>query len=50
MVGIPNEKGEWPVIDGEWHALGWRDRVGNNFEMYNFSVRNYTSNGVLVEG
>ena len=50
LVGIPNEKGEWPVIDGEGTRSDGVIASGNNFEMYNFSVKNYTSNGVLVEG
>lgn len=50
LVGIPNEKGEWPVIDGEGTRADGVIASGNNFEMYNFAVKNYTSNGVLVEG
>ncbi|HQV95413.1 MAG TPA: parallel beta-helix domain-containing protein [Anaerolineales bacterium] len=50
LVGIPNDKGEWPVIDGEGARSDGVIASGNNFEMYNFAVKNYTSNGVLVEG
>ncbi|MBK9926073.1 MAG: right-handed parallel beta-helix repeat-containing protein [Anaerolineales bacterium] len=50
LVGIPNNKGEWPVIDGEGTRSDGVIASGNNFEMYNFAVKNYTSNGVLVEG
>lgn len=50
LVGIPNEKGEWPVFDGEGTRSDGVVASGNNFEMYNFAVKNYTSNGVLVEG
>ncbi len=50
LVGIPNENGDWPVIDGEGTRSDGVIASGNNFEMYNFSVMNYTSNGVLVEG
>ncbi len=50
LVGIPNDKGEWPVIDGEGTRSDGVIASGNNFEMYNFAVKNYTSNGVLVEG
>lgn len=50
FVGIPNEAGEWPAFDGEGTRSDGVIASGNNFEMYNFSVRNYTSNGVLVEG
>jgi len=50
LVGIPNDKGEWPIIDGEGTRSDGVIASGNNFEMYNFAVKNYTSNGVLVEG
>jgi len=50
LFGIPNEKGEWPVIDGEGTRSDGVIASGNNFEMAFFSVKNYTSNGVLVEG
>lgn len=50
LIGIPNEKGEWPVIDGEGTRADGVIASGNNFEMANFAVKNYTSNGVLVEG
>ena len=50
LIGIPNEKGEWPVLDGEGTRSDGVIASGNNFEMAFFSVKNYTSNGVLVEG
>ena len=50
LVGIPNEAGEWPVFDGEGTRSDGVIASGNNFEMYNFAVKNYTANGVLVEG
>lgn len=50
MIGIPNENGDWPVIDGEGTRSDGVIASGNNFEMAYFDVRNYTSNGVLVEG
>jgi parallel beta-helix repeat protein len=50
LLGIPNDKGEWPVIDGEGKRSDGVIASGNNFEMAFFSVKNYTSNGVLVEG
>ena len=50
LVGIPNDKGEWPIIDGEGTRSDGVIASGNNFEMAYFSVKNYTSNGVLVEG
>ncbi len=50
FVGIPNDKGEWPVFDGEGFRADGVVSSGNNFEMAFFAVKNYTSNGVLVEG
>ena len=50
LIGIPNEQGEWPVLDGEGTRSDGVIASGNNFEMAFFSVKNYTSNGVLVEG
>jgi cytochrome c peroxidase len=50
LIGIPNEQGEWPVIDGEGTRSDGVIASGNKFEMAFFDVKNYTSNGVLVEG
>lgn len=50
FFGIPNEKGEWPVIEGDGVKSDGVIASGNNFEMAFFAVQNYTSNGVLVEG
>jgi parallel beta-helix repeat protein len=50
LVGLPNDKGEWPILDGEGIRSDGVIASGNNFEMHNFAVKNYLSNGVLVEG
>ncbi len=50
LIGVPNDKGEPPILDGEGKLADGVIASGNNFEMANFHVRNYTSNGVLVEG
>lgn len=50
FFGIPNDKGEWPVIEGEGTGSDGVIASGNNFEMAFFQVKNFTSNGVLVEG
>ncbi|HNN14284.1 MAG TPA: parallel beta-helix domain-containing protein [Anaerolineales bacterium] len=50
FFGIPNEAGEWPVIEGEGTGSDGVIASGNNFEMAFFQVKNFTSNGVLVEG
>jgi cytochrome c peroxidase len=50
FLGIPNEQGEWPVIEGEGTGSDGVIASGNDFEMGFFAVKNFTSNGVLVEG
>lgn len=50
LMGVPNDKGDWPVIDGDGTRSDGVIASGNNFEMAFFSVMNHTSNGVLVEG
>ncbi len=50
LRGVPNDKGEWPILDGEGRLADGVIASGNNFELANFHIRNYTDNGVLVEG
>lgn len=50
LHGIPAEDGAWPVLDGQGALADGVIASGNNFEMAFFEVRNYTDNGVLVEG
>ena len=50
FFGIPNEKGEWPIIEGNGTGSDGVIASGNNFEMAFFQVKNFTSNGVLIEG
>ncbi|MBK8902150.1 MAG: right-handed parallel beta-helix repeat-containing protein [Anaerolineaceae bacterium] len=50
LRGIPNEAGEWPIFDGEGVRTEAVIASGNNFTVGNLHVRNYTDNGVLVEG
>jgi parallel beta-helix repeat protein len=50
LIGIPNEAGEWPILDGEGRLANGVASSGNHFEAANFRVRNFTGNGVLVEG
>lgn len=50
LIGVPNESGEWPVLDGQGKLADGVIASGNNFEMAFFQVKNYTDNGVLVEG
>lgn len=50
LVGIPNEQGDWPVLDGEGELSDGIISSGNNFTVGRFHIRNYNDNGVLVEG
>lgn len=50
LVGVPNEAGEFPILDGEGKLPEGVIASGNNFSVGNLHTRNYTDNGVLVEG
>ncbi len=50
LLGEPNAAGEWPVLDGLGEMADGVIASGNNFEMANFVVQHYKSNGILVEG
>ncbi|KAA3647934.1 MAG: hypothetical protein DWQ07_02800 [Chloroflexi bacterium] len=50
LLGIPNEDGEWPILNGQDQLSEAVISSGNNFEIGYFQVINYTDNGVLVEG
>jgi len=50
LHGIPNDAGEYPILDGENILSEGVIASGNNFTVGNLHVRNYTDNGVLVEG
>jgi parallel beta-helix repeat protein len=50
LRGVANEAGEWPVLDGQDVLSEGVIASGNNFTVGNLHVRNYTDNGVLVEG
>ncbi|WP_420642208.1 parallel beta-helix domain-containing protein [Candidatus Leptofilum sp.] len=50
LRGIPNDAGEWPVFDGQGKLTEAVIASGNNFTVSHLDVRNYTDNGVLVEG
>ena len=50
LFGVPNGEGAWPVLDGQDTLPDSVIASGNNFEVGFFEVRNYTDNGVLVEG
>ncbi|MGH9202659.1 MAG: parallel beta-helix domain-containing protein, partial [Vicinamibacterales bacterium] len=50
LRGVPNDAGEWPILDGENRLADGVIASGNNFDLANFRIRNFTDNGVLVEG
>jgi parallel beta-helix repeat protein len=50
LLGVPNADGAWPILDGENRLADGVIASGNNFEVANLHIRNYTDNGVLVEG
>lgn len=50
LVGIPNEKGEWPILDGKGEMSEAIIASGNNFAVSQLHIRNFTDHGILVEG
>ncbi|MDX1662981.1 MAG: parallel beta-helix domain-containing protein [Candidatus Promineifilaceae bacterium] len=50
LLGEPDAAGAWPLLDGEGRLADGVIASGNNFEIGFFELRNYTDNGVLVEG
>ena len=50
LRGIPNADGEYPILDGQGVLSEGVLASGNNFTVSHLHLRNYTSNGILVEG
>ncbi len=50
LIGIPNENGDYPILDGQGILSEGVLASGNNFTVAYLHTRNYTDNGVLVEG
>ena len=50
LRGVANEAGEWPVLDGRGVLPEGVIASGNNFTVGNLTTRNFTDNGILVEG
>jgi parallel beta-helix repeat protein len=50
LLGIPNENGDYPILDGQGRLAEGVIASGNNFTIGYLHTRNYTDNGVLVEG
>ncbi|MGB0387977.1 MAG: parallel beta-helix domain-containing protein [Ardenticatenaceae bacterium] len=50
LHGMPNEEGQYPILDGQHEMADGVIASGNDFTIGYLHVRNYTDNGVLVEG
>ena len=50
LQGIPNEAGEYPILDGEGILPEGVIASGNNFTVGYLHTRNFTNNGVITEG
>jgi parallel beta-helix repeat protein len=50
LIGIPNESGDYPILDGQGQLSEGVIASGNHFTIGYLHTRNYTDNGVLVEG
>ncbi|HUM69632.1 MAG TPA: parallel beta-helix domain-containing protein [Chloroflexota bacterium] len=50
LHGIPNADGEYPILDGEGVLSEGVIASSNNFTIGYLHMRNYTDNGVIVEG
>ncbi len=50
LLGMPDERGGYPVLDGRGILADAVIASGNKFEAGYLKIINYTSNGVLVEG
>ncbi len=48
--GIPNEAGEYPVLDGRMEFSDGFSATGNNFTIEQVAVKNYNGNGIIVDG
>lgn len=50
VEGIPNDAGDYPIFDGQNALPEAFLASGNNFKIGYLHIRNYTDNGILVEG
>jgi parallel beta-helix repeat protein len=50
LRGVPNANGQYPIFDGQNRLPEAVISSGNNFTISHLHVRNYTDNGILVEG
>lgn len=50
IEGIPNRAGEYPIFDGQGAISEAFIASGSDFAIGKLHIRNYTDNGILVEG
>ena len=50
LRGLPNQAGDYPILDGLGELPEGVLASGNNFTVSHLHLRNYTDNGILVEG
>ncbi|MBI3159189.1 MAG: right-handed parallel beta-helix repeat-containing protein [Chloroflexi bacterium] len=50
LLGVPNDAGEYPILDGRGELSDAVISSGNDFEIGYLHVRDYTDNGVIAEG
>ena len=50
LIGVPNEAGELPILDGQGKLSEAVISSGSDFEVGYLQVQNYQNNGILVEG
>lgn len=50
LLGVRNEAGDYPVLDGRGVLPEGVIASGNNFTVGNLTTKNFTDNGILVEG
>ncbi|MBX3084574.1 MAG: right-handed parallel beta-helix repeat-containing protein [Anaerolineae bacterium] len=48
--GIPNDKGEYPILDGKMQFSDGISASGNNFLIEKLAVKNYKGNGIIIDG
>lgn len=50
LRGIPDSKGQWPLLDGQGKLDNAVSATGNFFTVEQFQISNYTDNGVITKG
>ncbi len=50
LRGVPNAKGDYPILDGENKFGDGVSATGDNFLIEKLAIKNYKGNGVIVQG